>query len=227
MTRLAVGVVAAAVTVAAAAALAHAIGGLGATLDSVRSPDLLENPRGVAGLVAAGAVLAGGLALLLTVVGSLRRPQPGPDYDVLALRIEEALARLELRMVGGHVIVCGAGRLGHTVADELAARGIDAVVLERDPRRARAARVFLPFLLEGDPRDEETLRRAGAGRARAVVACAERDRDNRRIAASAARLELPVVVASSWPTAASAVDAMLTAANPRPRSTGSDPLEAT
>jgi hypothetical protein len=226
MTRLAAGSVIVAAAIAVALAIAYAIGGVGAVLDSVRSPDLIENPRGVAGVVAAAAILAGGLAVLLTVVGSLRPREEGPDYDMLALRIEDVLARLELRSVEGHVIVCGAGPLGHAVADELANRGIDAVVLERDPRRARVARVFLPFLLEGDPRDVATLERARAGRARAVIACVERGREDERIAAAAARLGLPTITASAWPSAAGAVDAMLAAANARRPPSGSDALEA-
>lgn len=212
MSRFAVVLVTVAVVLAAAAGTAHAVGGgLRETLASVTGPDLLDEPRAVAGLVAAGAVLAGGLGVLLTIVNSLQRPA-ADDYDVLALRLENALTRLELRAVDGHVLVCGAGALGHAVADELASRGIDGVVLERDPARARRARIFLPFLIEGDPRDDETLRRAGAGRARAVIACAERERDNDRIAAAAARLELPFVRASEWPDAAAVVDALTAAA---------------
>ena len=187
-------------------------GSVGATLAALRDPDLLENPRGVAGLVASGAALAGGVAALLVIATSLRRPPEVVDDVAIGLRVHNALARFELRSVDGHVLVCGAGRLGQAVADELAARGVDAIVVERDARVAGRARVLLPWLVEGDPRDPETLRRLGAARARAVVACAESQRENRRICEAAAELGLPVVVANAWPSAGLAVDELLTQA---------------
>src|SRR5215210_5648536 len=134
-------VVGLAVVAGLATLFAHVAGGsVGATLEAVRDPDLLENPRGVAGLAASAAALAGGAAALLVIATSLRRPPEVVDDAAIAFRAQNALARPELRSVDGHVLVCGAGRLGQAVADELAARGVDAIVVERDARVAGRAR---------------------------------------------------------------------------------------
>jgi TrkA-N domain len=192
---------------------AHVVGGsVGETFDAVTDPDLVENPRGAAGLLAASVAVAGGVATLLALATSLRRPPEIVDDAAIAARVQNALTRLELRSVGGHVLVCGAGLVGQAIAEELAARAVDTIVVERNARVAGRARVLLPWVVEADPRDVETLRGLGAPRARGVVACAESDRENRRIGEAGTELGLPVVVAGAWPNARVAVDELLSQA---------------
>src|SRR5215467_5163358 len=49
-------------------------------------------------------------------------------------RMERELAKLS-----GHYIICGAGRVGRTVARELRARGQSVVFIEKDPERVECA----------------------------------------------------------------------------------------
>src|SRR5579862_744323 len=82
--------------------------------------------------------------------------------------------RMERRIAGmsGHVIVCGWGRVGRVVAAQLAARGVDFVVVDVDAERLDA--IEYPSLV-GDATDDEVLRTAGIERARALVCVMSND----------------------------------------------------
>jgi voltage-gated potassium channel len=85
-------------------------------------------------------------------------------------RMERQLAELNQ-----HVIVCGWGRVGRTLAAHLEGAGMPVVVIERDEDRIED----VPQLaVEGDATDEEVLRQAGLERARALVASLTSDADN-------------------------------------------------
>lgn len=82
--------------------------------------------------------------------------------------------RMERRIgaMTGHVIICGWGRVGRVVAEQLARRGDDFVVVDVDAERL--ATIPHPHLV-GDATDDETLREAGIRRARALVAVMSTD----------------------------------------------------
>jgi voltage-gated potassium channel len=64
-----------------------------------------------------------------------------------------------------HVIVCGWGRVGHTIARSLTASGSRVVVVDIDPERFHD--MDLPFI-EGDATDDGVLETASIGTARAL-----------------------------------------------------------
>ena len=68
-----------------------------------------------------------------------------------------------------HVILCGYGRVGQSVARTLVAQGIEYIALDLDPGRIRAAREAGEPVLYGDSSDEDLLMQAGAAQATAVV----------------------------------------------------------
>jgi voltage-gated potassium channel len=77
-----------------------------------------------------------------------------------------------------HVIVCGYGRLGRTVVEELARAKVPLVVVESDPaKQAELEQTKQPFLL-GNATSDEVLLSAGLDRARAIVAGIGSDPDN-------------------------------------------------
>ncbi|HWQ12510.1 MAG TPA: NAD(P)-binding protein, partial [Roseiflexaceae bacterium] len=97
-----------------------------------------------------------------------------------------------------HVIVCGLGRLGMRVVDQLVVAGYEPVVVELDwgsefVQRTLEARVPV---VPGDAREPTTLRRAGVQRARALVAAVNDDMLNVEIAltARALRPDLRVIL---------------------------------
>ena len=81
----------------------------------------------------------------------------------------------EIAKMSGHVIVCGWGRVGHSIASFVQASGHDVVVVDRDPERYEQ----VPYLrVLGDVTDDATLLSAGIERARVLVGALNTDADN-------------------------------------------------
>ncbi len=85
-------------------------------------------------------------------------------------RMERSIAAMS-----NHVIVCGWGRVGRTIAHDLAASGRDVVVIDVDPDRA--ATIDLPFIT-GDATDDAVLSAASIETAGALVAAIDTDAAN-------------------------------------------------
>jgi voltage-gated potassium channel len=84
---------------------------------------------------------------------------------------------MERRIAGmtGHVIVCGWGRVGRVVADQLTARNMEFVVVDVDSERVSG--LSFPWIV-GDATDDAVLREAGIDRARSLVAVMSNDAAN-------------------------------------------------
>lgn len=80
-----------------------------------------------------------------------------------------------------HVIVCGFGRVGRSVARHLAASDEDFVVIDQDSQRLDGTEYLT---IAGDATDDEVLRQAGMERARALVAATSTDTTNVYVALS-------------------------------------------
>jgi voltage-gated potassium channel len=78
----------------------------------------------------------------------------------------------------GHVIVCGHGRLGQILVEELARHNVPLVIIERDPAKESELKQSAHPYLIGNATSDETLARAGIERARAIVAGTNSDPDN-------------------------------------------------
>ncbi len=77
-----------------------------------------------------------------------------------------------------HVIICGFGRFGRAVAEELARHQVPMVVIDTDPKSVEdLARLDIPYL-NGDAMHDDTLEDAGIRSARALVAATASDADN-------------------------------------------------
>jgi voltage-gated potassium channel len=77
--------------------------------------------------------------------------------------------------MNGHVIVCGWGRVGRAVAEDLKAAGREVVVVDID--RERVAGIPFPTVI-ADATVDETLRSAGIVRAASLVAALADDAEN-------------------------------------------------
>jgi voltage-gated potassium channel len=88
----------------------------------------------------------------------------------------------EINKMSGHTIVCGWGRVGRAVADDLAEAGHSVVVVDIDANRVAG----LPYpTVVGDATLDSTLRAAGIDRARALIAALEGDAENLFVTLSA------------------------------------------
>jgi voltage-gated potassium channel len=87
-----------------------------------------------------------------------------------------------INKMSGHTIVCGWGRVGRAVADDLAEAGHAVVVVDVDADRVAG----LPYpTVVGDATLDSTLRTAGIDRARALIAALEGDAENLFVTLSA------------------------------------------
>jgi len=109
-------------------------------------------------------------------------------------RMEHELAKLS-----GHYIVCGAGRVGRTVAKELRARGERCVMIEKDPARARWAENEKIPVIVGSASSEENLVKARIDKARGFVAAVSSDAENLYIILTARgfRSDLQIIARAS------------------------------
>jgi voltage-gated potassium channel len=88
----------------------------------------------------------------------------------------------EINKMSGHTIVCGWGRVGRAVADDLAEAGHSVVIVDVDPERV----TDVPYpTVVGDATLDSTLRAAGIHRARALIAALEGDAENLFVTLSA------------------------------------------
>jgi voltage-gated potassium channel len=79
-----------------------------------------------------------------------------------------------------HFIVCGGGRMGRVVIDELYTARKPFVLVERDPAQGAGIQALYPdvLLINDDATKEHTLTMAGVERASGLAACLTEDGDN-------------------------------------------------
>jgi voltage-gated potassium channel len=99
-------------------------------------------------------------------------------------RMEKDIGRLE-----GHDIVCGADETAQTIIQELLATKRDFVVVDPDRVRLDKLAAATPFLfIEGDPANDDVLRKAGIEKARGVLLSLPTDEANLFVTVTARQL---------------------------------------
>lgn len=146
----------------------------------------IVHPLGTAGRVFTLLLIAAGVGVtfyLIIVVAEI----------ILEGTLREIFQRSAMqRRIDGmshHIVVCGFGRFGRVVVEELMQAGEQVVVVDRDPALApelEEARV--PYVI-GNAAADETLERAGTKRARALVVATASDADNVFVTLSARELQ--------------------------------------
>jgi voltage-gated potassium channel len=89
-------------------------------------------------------------------------------------------ARMQKQIDGlaGHVVLCGYGRFGRVVAEELHRQKVPTVVIDRDPGLEPHFRESGTLHVIGTALSDDVLERAGVSRARALVVATDSDADN-------------------------------------------------
>jgi voltage-gated potassium channel len=102
----------------------------------------------------------------------------------------------KIKKMKNHVIVCGAGRTGSQVIEELLAAGEVFVVIERDLKLVEKLMDQIPDLLviEGDATIDHFLEEAGIQDARGLIACLSADTDNLFVCLSARDLSSDIEI---------------------------------
>jgi voltage-gated potassium channel len=108
----------------------------------------------------------------------------------------------DIDRLSGHVVICGYGRIGQTLANELFSGRCDFVVLERSESKVELARAQGFLALQGDATNEDTLEAAGVPRARALATVLPDDAANVFITLSARSLnkDMTIIARGEAPT---------------------------
>lgn len=111
------------------------------------------------------------------------------EIDLTDVMRKRRLLR-EIRKLNEHIVVCGAGRTGSQVVEELISVGQPFVVIERDSAAIERLREVLPDVpvIHGDATLDANLEAAGVPKARALVAALSADADNLFVCLSARHL---------------------------------------
>src|SRR5436305_5886826 len=120
-------------------------------------------------------VILTGVSLLLLGVGALS--QALLEFELQSFfgrrRMEREIGRLE-----GHYIICGLGRVGRSVARELARKPVPFVILETAEAKIQRFSNENWLVLAGDATQEQTLRQAQIERATGLIAATTTDATN-------------------------------------------------
>jgi voltage-gated potassium channel len=119
----------------------------------------------------------------------------------------ERRRRREIDELRNHVIICGYGRVGRSVAAEFHATETPFVVVDVTPESVTLAQREGSLVVLGDGTEDEDLERAGIDRARGLVASVDSDEKNLYItlSARAARPDLFIVARASSEAAAAKI----------------------
>ncbi len=83
-----------------------------------------------------------------------------------------------IEKIKDHFIICGYGRMGSLICQELHDRGIPFVVVEKEPAVQDRVMEAGHFLTPGDATEEEVLSNAGINRAKGLVSVLRTDAEN-------------------------------------------------
>ena len=129
------------------------------------------------------------IALIFSGVGTAYYVLAAVTEMVVGGQLRELLGRnamtRKIHHVSGHVIVCGYGRFGRVVVDELRRYRTTLVVIEKDPEKENMLMQTGELYILGSALEESTLERAGVARAHEIVIATASDPDNVFIALSA------------------------------------------
>lgn len=104
---------------------------------------------------------------------------------VLTGAIAQRRRQRTIEQLHDHVIICGYGRVGRRVAEEMRASGMSYVVVDWNEEAVEAAQEHGDLMIEGNATHDEELEKAGLLRARGLVVASDDDADNLYITLSA------------------------------------------
>lgn len=121
------------------------------------------------------AVILSGLVSVSLLVGSLTRILlEGELRRIMGRRrVEREVGRLR-----DHWVVCGYGRVGRVVVQELAGEGVSLVVIDDDDKVLQRVADDGQLAVKGDATEEATLQLAGIERAQGLILCLPHEADS-------------------------------------------------
>lgn len=140
------------------------------------------------------------IVLVITGVGVFGFLIANIVQAVVETGITTALGRRRLfkdiSQLEDHFILCGAGRVGLRIVDELAKKDVDFVVIERDEHVAERLLTQGKLVLIGDATDETVLEGARVRTAKTLITAASSDAENVYITLTARGLNPDIYIVS-------------------------------
>ncbi|MFV2066109.1 MAG: TrkA family potassium uptake protein [Pirellulales bacterium] len=119
-------------------------------------------------------IVVGMSAVAYTVGGLIQLMTEGEIERALGLR---RMTR-EIDQLGGHIIICGFGRIGQILAEEFSRSDKTFVVIDTEGERIAEARILKYLVITGNATEEETLIAAGIARASTLISGLNSDAGN-------------------------------------------------
>ena len=155
-----------------------------------------SSPPSHAAMAATIVLLVAGVAIFAYVAGTIVELIA---HGVLGGAWAERRRKRTIDRMRDHYVICGYGRVGQRIAEELGDAGVPYVVLDFTPEVLDYAREHgIPYV-EGRGTEDEDLLRAGLNEARGILAASDSDSDNLYIVLSARSLrpDLTIVARAS------------------------------
>jgi voltage-gated potassium channel len=132
-------------------------------------------------------LILGGMGALLYSVSSITAFFVEGELRTLLRRTK---MDKQIEKLSGHHVICGAGRVGSCILEELLRTGHRAVMVDQDLSQVSEWAEREPRLLTvaGDPTDDSVLEKAGIRRAAGLLAALQEDKDNLFVVLSARSL---------------------------------------
>ncbi len=138
-------------------------------------------PLSSAGRLVTVLIIGGGLVVVqLTLQRVLRLSESGYFRKMNELRFNRLIREME-----NHVILCGYGRIGKEIADQIQSEGVPILIVEIDPERKNKAETKNLKVLLADATYDETLLKAGIDKCRSLVVTLPNDAANLYVVLSA------------------------------------------
>jgi voltage-gated potassium channel len=148
-------------------------------------------PETSAGRLFTAVLIVSGVGVVLYLISSIAK-------DVLEGRLRDLFQRdsrmRKIDKLSGHIVVCGYGRFGRVVVDELLSAARSVVVVESDPALETELASSGAEYVIGSATSDEVLLRAGLKRAEALVVATSSEADSVFITLSAKELKPDVRV---------------------------------
>ncbi|AAQ00272.1 MULTISPECIES: potassium channel family protein [Prochlorococcus] len=166
-------------------------------------------PLSAAGRAVTVFIIGGGLVVVqLTLQRFLTLSELGYFHRMRELRF-----RRSIRNMKNHIIVCGHGRIGEEIAEQLVLNDIEVLIIEKDPLiKSKADQKGLKVLL-GDATFDATLLLAGIKTCRSLIVTLPNDASNLYVVLSANSLNSKCRIVARAETDEASVKLKLAGAN--------------
>lgn len=120
-------------------------------------------------------LITSGIGVILYIAGSTAQV-------IIEGRLREVLGRKKLenkiKKLKNHYIICGYGRVGSIICNEILSKSLPFVIIERDSAMIQKADENGYLYLQGEATDENVLIKAGIERAKGLISVLSSDADN-------------------------------------------------